>query len=387
MSTTNITTKIQSIADIGENIHIIAITGGPCGGKTTGLVKLEQMLKDRGYKVIVSPESATKLIMGGFCPWEIDRAIFQKQLILDTVIQEESFITAARAYRDLGHKVVLLCDRGVIDGQAYTSGPEEFESMLKDLGLSINSVCNNRYHAVIHLRTAAFGAEEFYTLDNNNARIETPEKARLFDQKILEAWQRHHHPRVIDNSTNFDGKIERLFVEVCSVLGDPEPVEIEQKFLIKSFDIKEIPAHVTVSQIVQDYLISINDGEQRRVRSRTDDGGTSYFYTVKRKISPGVRIEIERIIDQEEYNRLLGLKDQKFQTIKKHRACFFFQGQFIEVDTFDSPKSHANICLMEIEQSSVQRELVLPTFIQVIKEVTDDEMYSNRSIAEISGEF
>jgi CYTH domain-containing protein/thymidylate kinase len=383
MSTTNITTALQSIADIGENIHIIAITGGPCAGKTTGLVLLEQMLKDRGYKVIVSPESATKLIMAGFCPWEVDRTLFQKQLILDTVMQEERFITAARAYRDMGHKVVILCDRGVIDGQAYTSGSEEFEGMVKDLGLSINSICNNRYHAVIHLRTAALGAEEFYTLSNNGARTETPEEARMFDQKILEAWQRHHHPRVVDNSTDFDGKIDRLFAEVCTVLGDPEPIEVEQKFLIEPYNLESIPVHVMVSKIVQDYLISPFEGEERRVRSRSDDGGTSYFYTVKRKIRPGVRTEIERVIDKEEYERLLGLKDQNFQTIKKHRACFFFQGQFIEIDTFDSPESHLNLCLMEIEQSMVQRELVLPPFLKVVKEVTDDEEYSNRFIARL----
>lgn len=388
MNTTKIITKLQSIVDLGEGIHIIAITGGPCGGKTTGLVKLEQMLKDRGYKVLVSPESATKLIVGGFCPWETGHEIFQRQLILDTLMQEERFMEAAKKYRDLGHKVVILCDRGVMDGQAYTSGAEEFEGMIADLGISINSICNNRYHAIIHLRTAADGAEEFYTLENNSARKETPEQARMFDKKILEAWQRHHHPRVIDNYTDFAGKIDRLFAEVCTVLGDPEPVEIEQKFLIEPFDFKSVPAHVSLSNIVQDYLVSpeFKDGEpeeERRVRARSDDGGTSYFYTIKRKIRPGVRTEIERIIDREEYGRLLSLKDQKYQTIKKQRACFFYQGQFIEVDIFASPKERAGLWLMEIEQSSMQRELVLPPFVKVVKEVTDDENYSNRFIAKM----
>jgi CYTH domain-containing protein len=38
---------------------------------------------------------------------------------------------------------------------------------------------------------------------------------------------------------------------------------------------------------------------------------------------------------------------------------------------------------MEIEQSMVQRELVLPPFLKVVKEVTDDEEYSNRFIARL----
>ena len=36
----------------------------------------------------------------------------------------------------------------------------------------------NRYDLVIHLRTAALGKEEFYTLDNNSARTETAEKEK-----------------------------------------------------------------------------------------------------------------------------------------------------------------------------------------------------------------
>ena len=285
----NITTQLHSLTDIGEDIHIIAITGGPCAGKTTGLVKLEQMLKDRGYKVLVSPESATKLIIGGFLPWEAGRVLFQKHMIVDTLVQEEGFIKAAMALRDLGHKVVILCDRGIVDGQAYTASKEEFEGMVTELGLTLNSVCNNRYHAVIHLRTAALGAEEFYTLDNNSARKETPQEARDFDQKILEAWQRHHHPRVVDNATGFDEKIARLLAEVCSILGDPLPLEIEQKFLIEPLDFGAIPAHVTTSKIVQDYLISPKPDEEHRVRARTDDWGTSYFYTCLLYTSPSPR--------------------------------------------------------------------------------------------------
>ena len=392
----NISVKLHSLTDIGEDIHIIAITGGPCAGKTTGLVKLEQMLKDRGYKVLVSPETATKMIRGGFLPWEAGRVIFQKHMIVDSLVQEEGFIKAAMALRDLGHKVVMLCDRGIVDGQAYTESKEEFEGMVTELGLTLNSICNDRYHAVIHLRTAALGAEEFYTLDNNSARKETPEQARAFDQKILEAWQRHHHPRVVDNATGFDEKINRLLAEVCSILGDPLPLEIEQKFLIEPLDFSTLPVHVTESQIVQDYLISPKPDEEHRVRARTDDWGTSYFYTVKRHKEHGVRFETEKVIDKKEYLSLLNFKDSAFTTIKKQRSCFFYETQFVEVDTFEAPAGFAGQCVMEIEQTAPsagvgeqkeekekREEIVLPPFVKVIKNVTGEEVYSNRGIAQV----
>lgn len=405
--------KLNSTITLGKNIWIVAITGGPCSGKTTGLAKLVQMLKDKGYKVLVSPESATKLIEGGVHPWEVPTAIFQKQILLDTLMQEERFMEAAIAYRNLGHKVVMLCDRGAMDGQAYV-GEGEFEGLCKALGFSLHDICNLRYHAVMHLRTAALGAEEFYTLENNAARKETPEDARALDQKTLEAWQRHHHPRVIDNSTGFEEKIQRLLAEVCAVLGDPLPIEREEKFLIEPLDLGAIPDRVTVSEIVQDYLLPANkpcrrsgckscakpcfkprndskkisseagfsEAEgQRRVRARSDSAGTSYFYTVKKDIRPGERFEIERMITRDEYEEFLKIKDPNLRTIRKKRLCFFHQNQFVEVDLFEDLEGHRNLAFMEIEQSHLQRELILPPFVKVLRNVTSDSRYSNRAIA------
>lgn len=358
---------------------MIAITGGPCSGKTTGLAKLVESLRSKGYKVLVSPESATKLILGGITPWELAPAEFQRHILRDTLAQEELFMESAKTFRDQGQKVVILCDRGAMDGQAYVS-EGEFEPIVKSLGLSIHDICDRRYHAVIHLTTAALGAEEFYTLANNTARKESAEEARAIDKRTLEAWQRHHHPRVIDNRTDFSGKIRRLLVEVCAILGDPEPIERETKFVIEPIEFTDIPSKVTVSSIVQDYLVS-EDGAEHRVRSRKDKHGTLYFHTIKRGISKGVRLEIERMIDNREYEELLDLKDPALHTIVKQRGCFFYQSQFIEVDLFEAPEKCKGLAVMEIEQSSAQADLVLPPFVKSPRDVTGEKEYSNRNLA------
>ena len=383
----SLTFQLGSTITLGKNIWMFAITGGPCSGKTSGLAKLVQVLKDRGYKVLICAESATKLISGGICPKEIDSNTFQRQILLDTLMQEERMMEAAIAFRDLGHKVVILCDRGAMDGMAYV-GEEQFEQLCAGLSLSFHDICNQRYHAVMHLRTTALGAESSYTLENNPARSEPLDAARLLDQRTLEAWQRHHHPRVIDNAPSFDLKLEKLLAEVLGVLGDPVPIEREQKFLIESLDLltlQSMSVRVTTSFIVQDYLLpaphsateGIENGE-RRVRARSDKSGTSYFYTVKKHIRPGERFEVERMISQSEYEELLALKDPRLQTIKKQRLCFFWKNQFIEVDLFKNPHG---LFLMEIEQSELQRDLILPLFIKVVEDVTDDKRYSNRELA------
>lgn len=50
---------------------------------------------------------------------------------------------------------------------------------------------DKRYDAVIHMVTAADGAPQHYTLENNPARYETASIALDLDQKIRSAWVGH----------------------------------------------------------------------------------------------------------------------------------------------------------------------------------------------------
>lgn len=374
--------RISQLIDLGRNIHIIVLTGGPCSGKTTGLERIKVALKDKGYKVIISPESSTKLISAGVCPWEIDAEIFQRQILLDTLMQEERMIESAITYRDLGYKVVILCDRGAMDGQAYMQR-EKFHSMLGGLGLSSHTLTNGRYHAVIHLNTTALGAEKFYTLENNSARKECPELAREIDKKTFEAWEAHNHLRVIDNSTGFDEKVSRLISEVYRIIGYPQPLEIESKFLIKfrEGDESGFSSPMNSSEIVQDYLIEEISGEERRVRARDYGSEKAYFYTVKRGMSRGVRSEVERVIDKAEYDRLLLSRDSTLKTIRKKRSTFFWSGRAFEVDVYESPRLEEGHAIMEVEKSSVLEQVNLPPWIEIIREVTDDSKFSNFALA------
>lgn len=57
-----------------------------------------------------------------------------------------------------------------------------------------------RYDAVFHLVTAAQGAERFYTLDNNQARSESPVEARDVDERLVASWNGHPRHYIIDNN-------------------------------------------------------------------------------------------------------------------------------------------------------------------------------------------
>ena len=58
-------------------------------------------------------------------------------------------------------------------------------SMLQDLQLSEIDLRDNRYQQVIHLITAADGAEAFYSLDNNATRSEPLDLARTRDKQAM----------------------------------------------------------------------------------------------------------------------------------------------------------------------------------------------------------
>ena len=217
------------------SITKIVITGGPCAGKSTAMSWIQNAFTEMGYKVIFVPETATELITGGVTPWEcgtnLEYQLCQMQLQIE---KERIFEQGTKTMHT--DKVLLVCDRGSLDNKAYMTN-EEFASALQQL--QCNEVnLREDYDAVFHLVTAAKGAQEFYTLANNQARTETAEQAAAMDDKLIAAWTGHPHLRIIDNSTDFEAKMKRLIAEIAAFLGEPEPYEIERKFLIEYPDIQ-----------------------------------------------------------------------------------------------------------------------------------------------------
>ena len=129
----------------------------------------------------------------------------------------------------------MVCDRGTLDSKVFMD-PLEYQNLLRICNLNEIELRDN-CDAVFHLVSASKGASEFYTLENNKARSESIEETKISDDRILQAWTGHPHLRVIDNSTDFKEKMHRLLTEIALFLGEPEPFEIERKYLIEYPDI------------------------------------------------------------------------------------------------------------------------------------------------------
>ena len=359
-------------------IYKIVITGGACAGKTTAMSWIQNYFTSQGFTVLFIPETATELISGGVAPWTCGtNSAYQKCQLQLQLAKEDVFTQAAKTMD--ADKVLIVCDRGALDNKAYMN-EMEFDQVLRHLGTNEIEL-RDKYDAVFHLVTAAKGAEAFYTTDNNAARTETVEEAAAVDDKLIAAWTGHPHLRVIDNAGDFENKMKRLIAEILSFLGEPEPLEIERKFLIEYPDIQwlESVPNCQRIEIIQTYLKSSPD-EEVRVRQRGVDGHYVYFQTTKRKISDVKRVEIERRLSEAEYLSLLMQADTTRRQIRKDRYCLTYDNQYFEIDVYPFWNDKA---IAEIELRDENTDIRFPEEIKVLKEVTDDDAYKNAALAKM----
>lgn len=361
-----------------KSISKIVITGGPCAGKTTGMSWIQNAFTERGYTVLFIPEIATELISGGVAPWTCgSNGEYQKCQLKLQMEKEKVFEYAARTMDS--EKILIVCDRGALDNKAYMTDAE-FAVAANYVGANEVEL-RDGYDAVFHLVTAAKGAQKFYTTANNTARTETPEEAAALDDKLIAAWTGHPHLRIIDNAEGFEEKMKCLIKEIALFLGEPEPYEIERKYLIEYPEISALEAlpNCEKVEIIQTYLQADHDDEVR-IRQRGSRGNYIYFETRKKTISGLKRIEIERRLTKDEYLERLMDADPTRMPIRKDRYCLADGNQYFEIDIYPFWNDQA---ILEIELSDPEEEIRFPKMLKVIREVTEDEAYKNASLAKL----
>lgn len=161
-------------------------------------------------------------------------------------------------------------------------------------------------------------------------------------------------------------------------LGDP--VEIERKYLIRMPDLAALSAipGCTVSEIEQTYLPDPAPGATERIRLRRYPDRTEYTHTVKVRLSFAAAREDETEIGEGEYRSLFFRRDPALRTVFKTRYAFSLDGQTYEVDVYPD---WTKVAVLETELPRADVSVPIPPFLSLIREVTDDRSYSNRSLA------
>ncbi len=173
-----------------QDVKRIVLTGGPGGGKST---VLEAVQKERGDLLIVAPEAATILLYDSHAFPKLGRDLdwserwqeeFQGAITSLQPCLESSWELAAGEQ----NKRLLLCDRGVLDGAAYTPGG--IKEFCRRYNIDRQATLD-RYEAVIHLESLATAQPELYKQIRNDPYLEPLERAQELEYKIREVWSDH----------------------------------------------------------------------------------------------------------------------------------------------------------------------------------------------------
>ena len=364
--------------DMSKRIIKIVLTGGPAAGKTTLISRiLKEFKQEDGWRVITIPETATELMSGfGIKPFGncMSMLKFQDFVIADQIHKEKLALWAAEVVPE--KDVLVIYDRALMDDKAYISD-EEFAATLAGFDGRTEKTVLAGYDAVLHLVTCAKGAEFAYDL-GNEARTESIEYAREMDDRTLRAWSGHPNLRIIDNSIDFEDKINRAMREIYRIVGQPEPMAKKRKYLIAMPDMKTLAGRYAAvpADMVQTYLCMTNPSIERRVRRQKYGGEYLYFYTEKHIRPDGTKWDTEKPITEKEYNRYLLEADPELQSVDKTKYRFVYDSCRFEIDVY--PFSADKAIMFRYSEND---EATIPPEIRVIREVTRDPDYKNKQLA------
>lgn len=365
-----------------QPVSMIVLTGGPCSGKSSSLAYLTEKLSDHGFMVFVVPETATLITGNGIDRRKMDKpgqiVVFEEAIFDMQMSFEDTYKQAVARIFPERRKVILL-DRGIMDIRAFLTD-EVFNGILKRKGLT-RAAIRHRYDGVIHLVTAADGAAEYYTGENNSARLETPEEALRIDLRTQESWLGHPRFKIIDNSTDFQGKIKRTFSAIARLLGIPDVPPTREKYLVDRIETSALPAHQRLD-IEQVYLRSKDKREETRIRRRGQDG--TYFHFLARTRPAGsqnVPVEEEELIPEQEYLSLTRLMDPRTEVLSKERICFLWNNQYFELDSYKGRHKGLMMLLVESQEPQGKGRAHVPPFVVAGKCVTRDPRYTDRNLA------
>lgn len=368
-----------------RRVYKLVLTGGPCGGKTTSQARLSTFFENMGWKVYRVPETASVLLSGGvkFSDLSEKEALQFQENLLKTMLQiEQAFFKLAET---CPKNCLLICDRGAMDASAFIPS-EQWEAMMTKNGLNTVQLRDNRYDQVIHMVSAANGAEDFYTVADHSCRSEGVELARFLDGKAAEAWVGHPYFDVIDNTSDFNAKIRRMIHMVCKRLGIETgdnlyinarkikflvkgPVPVEDKFPVafRDFDVEHI------------YLKSHSKAQQARLRRRSRKGKHNYTHTL-RKTQLNQKVEVKSVITSRDWINMSQQAETNNHHIYKKRRCFLYNNQHFQLDMYQEPCNTMckDLIILETYTTLSNEELTkrLPDFLNIQEDVTSNSDYS-----------
>lgn len=356
----------------------IVLTGGPGSGKTTVINSIIKIFSSLGVKVIVVPETATEIITSGIKPFgedPVDMLDFQELVLRQQLNKEKLIDDAVKMYTNKypDKDLLIIYDRGIIDNKSYITD-EEFMDVLKKITNKNNySELLNNYDLVIGL----VGAKEFYTLENNLARSESPDYALKLGEKTLKSWVGHPKLKIVGPKEHMEDKINEVANYINELL-DKRNVKNQRKYLVdlSLTDLKYISEISSPVYIEQVYL-NTNSNEEKRLRKTIIDSSPLYELTIYEYLEDGRKVlKSSKKLDDKMYNELLSFKIEGSKVISKYRLYFSYQETYMYLDLFEDESLNSDHAILEINVTD-NENIVIPPFLKVVEEVSNNHRFDN----------
>jgi hypothetical protein len=183
---------------------------------------------------------------------------------------------------------------------------------------------------------------------------------------------------VIDNSVDFEDKINRAVAQIYRIMGESAPEPGKRKYLVAMPDLDALSRKYGALPIemMQTYLLSSDPEVERRIRQQSCLGEQLFFYTTKRVGEYGTRWVTEKPISEKDYVAYLMEADLRLRNVRKLKHRFTCTGHRMELDVYHFTDDRAIFFVFGAEPFE------LPPEIEVIREVTGDPVYKNRALAD-----
>lgn len=361
----------------------IVFTGGPCAGKTTAITTVADKLRENGFQVFIIPEAASMIFTsGGDLNLEnysdSDKVKFQFFLLMLQMSLEDIYAGLATTNEDRGN-IILLCDRGTMDGSAYMS-KKLWNTLLNDFDLNEEKIRDKRYDLIIHLSTSADGAEKYYTNENNEARHESVNFARILDMNLQEAWIKHPNFVQINNKdfSCFNDKISQVVKSVFHFLCLPEEIKFYKKFIISNPNNNLIELFQKRNPGIKIQEFDISDvvfykGLQNWTyfRKRKTKNTKTFVKCDKFKTNEAFR-EKRRQISYREYRSAKEIFSKNKYRIKKKRNTFMWNKKYFVLDTMNIDGIIFSVCVVNTNENDIKKLMPLIFEKNIIKEVSKE---------------
>ena len=205
----------------------VLLTGGPNAGKSSMLPCIKSYLQTTFFcDVYPLPEAATQVIQTSpnllaQCTSSLGRVSFQHEILYTQLTNEANLIKSINSSEPM-KPIILIYDRGLLDGKAFST-PEEWHKASSPF-TSLSSSSPTFYHLILHLESLAVNPLLSHHYSQNSpetvtTRAQDSETAAECDLLLRAVYQSNPNWHLIPATKSFDHKIHFVLESLLSYFG------------------------------------------------------------------------------------------------------------------------------------------------------------------------